>query len=202
MAYCRNCGSELSDANKFCTNCGTPADQAAPAATPPPPVRKSNKGLWIGLAVLVLIVAVACVLVFVVFHDQLFGGEDAADTGPEKAVQTFFTAMENKDADALFSLIDPASYQQDLAMGLTVGQLKNQLAMLVFSSYDSMKFSGLKMETSQRGLRSATVSVTAGQVTIVADGESETLDVVDADVPVELELFRKGGKWYLDFDAM
>ena len=149
-----------------------------------------------------LIIAVACVLVFVVFHDQLFGGEEDAATGPEKAVQTFFSAMENKDADALFSLVDPDSYQGALANGIPLDQVKNQLAMMVFSNYDSMEFSGVKMETTQRGMRSATVSITAGQVTIVTDGTSETLDVMDAGVPVELELFRKGGKWYLDFNAM
>ena len=143
MAFCRNCGTELEDGNKFCTKCGTPVDQAAaPAAAsgadapsaappqtpvappapvaspaaPPPPAPKSNKGLWIALVVAILIIAVACVLVFVVFHDQLFGEEESAATGPEKAVQTFFTAMENKDANALFSLIDPDSYQQELAI--------------------------------------------------------------------------------------
>jgi hypothetical protein len=145
---------------------------------------------------------VACVLVFVVFHDQIFGDDADIASGPERAVQTFFTAMQNKDIDALFSLIDPDSYRQELAMGYTVQDLKSQLAQLIFSDYDSMAFSGLKMETTQRGLREATVSIVAGQVTIVAGGVSETLDVLDADVPLQLELFRKSGNWYLDFESM
>ena len=44
---------------------------------------KDKKGLWIGLAAAVVVIAVACVLVFVVFQDQIFGEA----SGPEQTIQ-------------------------------------------------------------------------------------------------------------------
>ena len=43
----------------------------------------------------VVVVAVACVLVFVVFQDEVFGG-----SGPEKTFENMFDAMEAKDVEA------------------------------------------------------------------------------------------------------
>ena len=59
---------------------GQPYGQPAYA----PPQQGRGKGLWIGLsALIVAVVAVACVLVFVVFHDNIFKDDSTASNPPE-----------------------------------------------------------------------------------------------------------------------
>ena len=84
MAYCANCGNPLTEGQQFCASCGQPAGQGAPGAPPgavPPygagqpygqaawtaPQKRRGMGLWIALASLIVVIAVACILVFVVF---------------------------------------------------------------------------------------------------------------------------------------
>jgi hypothetical protein len=55
-----------------------PYGQPAYAA---PPAKRSRKGLWIGLSSALLVVVIACVLVFVVFRGDIFGGGDGASDG-------------------------------------------------------------------------------------------------------------------------
>ena len=65
---------------------GQPYSQAAYGQPP----RKRNNGLWIGLSAFLLVVVIACVLVFVVFRGDLFGkdgGTVADDTATTVATQ-------------------------------------------------------------------------------------------------------------------
>jgi hypothetical protein len=100
VSFCRTCGKPLGEGERFCANCGQPASQAGAGvppeaqAYPPPtpyapgpaygqpayarPPKRSRKGLWIGLASALLAVVVACVLVFVVFYDDIFKDEGTA----------------------------------------------------------------------------------------------------------------------------
>lgn len=43
MAFCRNCGSEISENSKFCNNCGTSTESGSPSAAPASP-RKRDLG--------------------------------------------------------------------------------------------------------------------------------------------------------------
>lgn len=48
MPYCSNCGSQLKDGTKFCSNCGAPQGQTAPpqqqyVQPPPPPTQTYNQ---------------------------------------------------------------------------------------------------------------------------------------------------------------
>jgi len=75
-----------------------PAYAAPPAYTPMPgqapgqygqppyaaPLKRSRKGLWIGLASGLLVVVIACVLVFVVFRGDIFGGNGTSDASVAK----------------------------------------------------------------------------------------------------------------------
>ena len=49
-----------------------------------PPAKRSRKGLWIGLSSALLVVVIACVLVFVVFRGDIFGGSGGADDSVAK----------------------------------------------------------------------------------------------------------------------
>jgi hypothetical protein len=225
MAYCKKCGNALGDEQQFCPKCGeavegaivpaaaapAPPAPAAPGPVAPPapyaPVAApaqasggSRKGLWIALAALVVAIAVACALVFGVFKDQIFDGGGAA-AGAEKAVQTFLTAMENKDIDKLFEVMDPATYQEVLDLGLPLDSVKTMVAEELFT-YDSMEFSDIKMQTTETGEGEATVAITRGMVTIVENGATESKSVLEADTPTEFILHQTDGKWQIEMDSM
>jgi zinc-ribbon domain len=191
---------------------------AAPAAPPAPPPTyaaypppgqppygppgypaqqpRGRKGLWISLVACVLIVAVACVLVFVVFGDDIFKGGGAAST-PGQTVSKVLKAMESKDIDAMFSLMDQKTLGAAMG-GMSVDDAKQALKSAKMD-YQSVKFSGIKMKTETTSGTTATVTITEGTVTIIdSTGQETTEDVRDADEPVNFELTKVGGKWYLN----
>jgi hypothetical protein len=228
QAFCPSCGQPVGAAAVAQTAPGAPPmaqaaaptpppapppyQQAPPAYTPPPaygpppgyppggyqPPRKSRMGLWIGLGALIIVIVVACVLVFAVFKDQIFGG---GASGPEQAVQKFLTVMEKKDVDGFFDLIDPASLEEFTSMGMSLDAIKPLLASEMFS-YDSIKFNNVKMETEDNGDGTATVRIVEGSVTIVEDGDTTTEDVQESGEPVEFEVLKQDGKWYINPETM
>ena len=157
--------------------------------------RRSRKGLLIGLAAVVVVAAIACVLVFVVF-----AGGDAAAT-PEQTVKRLFTAMEDKDADAVLKLMDPQMIKT-LPTGDDLNAFKEQLSQNMFD-YESVKFSGLKMSTEMTGDTTATVTVTGGKATATdSSGQTKVEDVTEAGAPVSVDLIKQGGSWYLDSSSL
>lgn len=154
--------------------------------------RKSKKGLWMGLAAALVVIAVAAILIFVVFWGQLSGGG-----GPEQTVQKLFSAMENKDVDAFIDVMAPGALD-DLMGGVTIDEdVKATLAAELFT-YKSMKFEDVTMNSEIDGDQ-ATVTITGGSLTTVDEnGDSTTEDVLDSDTPGEVGLVRVDGKWYLD----
>ena len=196
---------------------------AAPAAPPPPPPTyaaypppgqppygappgypapqpRGRKGLWISLAACVLVVAVACVLVFVVFWGDITGGGGAA-SAPEKTVSKLLKAMESKDVDAMFSLMEEKALTDALG-GITVDAAKAMLKSVMFD-YQSVKFSGIKLETENTSATTATVTITEGTVTIKDnDGTESSEDVTEATEPVNFDLMKINGKWYLDPNSL
>jgi len=187
--------------------------QAPPVYNPPPAYgqapgyppgayqapRKSRKALWIGLAALLLAVVVACILVFVVFWDQIKDGGGAA-TGPEKAVEKLLNAMESKDIDGFFDAMAPGAFDEMTQMGLSLDDIKAMFADEVFT-YESIEFSGVKMETEDAGDGTATVNIVAGTVSLTEDGETKKEDVRDSDAPVEFQCVEVDGEWYIGPDT-
>jgi hypothetical protein len=160
---------------------------------------KDRKGLWIGLAAAVVVIAVACVLVFVVFQDQIFGGTSE----PEQTIEDMFTAMENKDLDSFFALMDPQGLEQLESRGLmTEADLKTLLGEQL-TGYESIKFENVEMETeiSQDG-QNAVVTVVRGTLTMVAEGETTVENAEDTGEPQEYYLVNRDGKWYMDIMSM
>ncbi len=144
------------------------------------------------------------------------GGGNQADSGsggsgtstsrsdPEKVVGAYFQAMKDKDSRLLISTFSPSSVAQ-LESQLAeagYGSLETFFEEFFFSSYQSIDFQGLKLETSEKG-DTATVKVLEGKAVIVdEDGQTTVEDVLDADIPVEIPMVREGGRWYIDFMGM
>jgi hypothetical protein len=143
------------------------------------------------------VIAVACVLVFVVFQDDIFGGS----AGPEQTLQEMFDAMEAKDVDAFMAIMDPQGLQGVEALGMSVADFKALLQEQM--TYDSMKFEGVKLETTMADDgQTATVAIVEGKLTTVENGESTTEDVKDASEPQTYQMVLRDGKWYLDISGM
>ena len=158
-----------------------------------PPRRRSLKWLWIGLAALVVVAAIVCVLVFVVFDGDRGGGASE----PEKVVTKLLNAMEKGDIDTVFDVMDPEMLGLEFGKEF-LGLAKEAFRQEMFSE-GWVKFSDIEMKTEQTGEDTATVRIVAGKVTMTdEDGTSETEDVKDADEPVEFYTVKRNGKWYLD----
>mgnify|MGYP000859082761 FL=1 len=173
---------------------GTPYAQAPYGE---PPRRRSLKWLWIGLAALAVIAAIVCVLVFVVFDGD--GGGGASE--PEKVVTRLLDAMEDGDIDTVFDVMDPEMLGSEFGDEF-LDMAKEAMRQEMFSE-GSIEFSGIKMETEETGEDTATVRIVDGKVTMTdEDGESETEAVSEAEEPVEFNMVRREGKWYLDPTSM
>ena len=108
MPFCRNCGNEINDADRFCLKCGSPIVEAAdigPEITrattmpSPEPHEKKNKGLII--AVICLGIAVVAVLAFLATWFFIKPRRDVV-----KAADTFAQALVKQDAGKIIKLTD------------------------------------------------------------------------------------------------
>jgi hypothetical protein len=165
---------------------------------------------WIAGAVAVAVIAIVCVLVFVVFAGE--DGKQASDTtttlsaaattettgeaaattdttapavtttaptvpptstspttavdtsGPEQVVMQLFDALETLDIDALLGLMDPRIVGV-LPEGEAMDAFKAALSAQI-ESLGSMEFSGIELSTEMTSDTTATVTVTAGTVTV------------------------------------
>ena len=170
-----------------------PAPYGVPGYAPQQP--RSRKGLWISLVAGVLVVAIACALVFVVFWGDIKGG-GAAST-PEKTVSRLLMAMQDKDLDTIFALMDQKALSD--AMGGMSMEATKQTLRSVMMDYQSVKFSGIKTSTKSTGETTATVTITEGTVTIKDNaGKVTSEDVKTATEPVTFDLTKIDDKWYLD----
>ncbi|OFW61640.1 MAG: hypothetical protein A2133_04655 [Actinobacteria bacterium RBG_16_64_13] len=107
QTFCTNCGQPVGQAAAP-QGAVPPPPSLAPPAPPAPPAPyapyspgqpyaqgmypaqqpRKGKGLWITLASALLVVVVACVLVFVVFRDDIFNGDSASGPNGTVAGQT------------------------------------------------------------------------------------------------------------------
>jgi hypothetical protein len=159
----------------------------------------SKKTLWISLAALVVVIAVVCVLVFVVFHNQVFGGA----SGPEQKVQEAITALEDQDIDALYALIDPQGiFYLENTQAIAAGALKEALGAALLG-FDSVEYKDVKMKTvMESDGQKATVTLVGGQVTTASDGQPTVEDLKTTTDPQAFYLILRDGTWYLDIVRM
>jgi hypothetical protein len=220
MAYCRKCGSELDLNSEFCSACGNPVASNAPPAPgpqqpeapppvayaqpggyPPPPSKgKGGKIALVSILVLLLIAAaVVLVLGFAVGPKWFVSSDNGSGaSGPEKTVNTLLKAMENKDVSGFLSTISPTS-KKDLENSIGGFSLESIIGDYVFN-YQSMKFSGVKLDTQIDG-DNATVTVTKGTVTIVDENGDKTMeDIQDSPEVAKFVLTKENGSWYIVWD--
>jgi hypothetical protein len=122
----------------------------------------------------------------------------APDTsGPEQVVMELFDALENLDIDALLGLMDPRIVGA-LPEGEAMDAFKAALSAQI-ESLGSMEFSGIELSTEMTSDTTATVTVTAGTVTVRdAEGQVTSEDVSEASSPVTISLIKVDGKWYVE----
>lgn len=224
MPFCAHCGKPYEGSPKFCAHCGralaappsqtpssqTPSSQTAPSYPAPVPApgypaqpaaapsarKRDLKWLWIGLTAFIVVVAAVLIPVLLLTGGEDGGGAPAA-TAPEKAVARFLSALENKDIDTVFKMIDP-KMMDTLAGGMDLEAVKEMLKATLFP-YAKIKFEGVKMSTQMKGENAAAVTIVDGSVTLTfPDGRTESEDVTEAAEPVTIDLIKVGGKWYLE----
>lgn len=114
----------------------------------------------------------------------------------EKVVLEVFAAPENQDIDALLAFMDPTLLgvlPAGEALDAAKAAIKAEMVAL-----GTMKFSGIEMKTEMTGPTTATVTLTAGVVTVTdANGQTTSEDVKDATSPVTVELVKQNGQWYM-----
>ena len=121
----------------------------------------------------------------------------AADvTSVEKAVRAAFAALENQDIDALLGVMDPAILgllPAGEALDAAKAAIKAEMAAM-----GTMKFSGVEMKTEMTSPTTATVTLTAGIVTVTdANGQVTSEDVKDSTSPVTIDMVLQNGQWYM-----
>ena len=147
-------------------------------------------------------VVVALLLVPILF--SIVGCDQT--TGPEKTVQRFLTAMENKDIDDMLEIFG-SEFQtyvavQAEAIGMEIEDVKTMLTGEFFP-YDSMEFTGVEMMTTELEDGKAKVTITAGSYTLTADGDTVTRDVSEeSDVTPYFYLYEADGAWVIDYTLL
>lgn len=182
---------------------GPPVGPPVGPAYQPPKSGGGGKVVLFGLLGL-LVIGIIVVLVLGFAGPKWFVSDSGGGSnGPEQTVNTFFKAMENKDSKLLLSTFSPSSMQAlEDQMGSYYTDLESLFSEMMFSTYESMKFEGLKFKTTITG-DTATVKVVEGKATIVdSDGAKTTEDVKNSDAPADLQLIKENGKWYIDYENM
>lgn len=181
-----------------------------PQSEPPAsPSRPSRKGVWIGIAAAIVVIAAVCGLVFGISGGDTSGaGSDISSgvtssgggdiaSGPEGAVRQLMVAIESKDVDTVFDLLDPQSMSM-LLDGQSEALVKQMLKAVLFGQ-KSITLSNVELRTKQTSDTTATVTIIAGKVTVShASGEKETYDVSDLPEPPAITLVKRGGSWLVD----
>jgi hypothetical protein len=217
-SFCAACGTPVGGSQPTPPGPQQPAVPTAPYAQPGgysrPPKGKGGKIALITILALIIIgAAVVLVLGFAAGPKWFVSSNDsnansntstnnnnATAGGPEKTVDAFLRAMENKDANALIATLSPSSLSSlQSQMGGSTEPLATALGDYLFT-YQSMKFSGVEYSTQVTG-DTATVTVVEGTVTTVDEnGERTAEDVRNSEEPVNFVLSNEKGSWYIDFD--
>ncbi len=228
--FCGSCGAPVAGAEAAPAQAAPPPPPPSAAAPPPPPAagspaygppaapagpafqppKSGGGGAKIAIFVLIGLLVIGAVVGVVLW--LTLGGDDdnggsggggSATSGPEKVVDTFLKAMEEKDAEMLLGTFAPSALEElEDEMGGYYGDLEELFGDILFSSYESMEFNGVKYDTEIDG-DTATVKIVAGSVTIVDEyGDKSTEDIEDSETSTELELVKEDGNWYIDPNSM
>jgi hypothetical protein len=212
MAFCQDCGGPLDAGQKFCPNCGATAEGSDPTPDPaavygrltyrgievPPRAKERGKGLWVALAALVVLIAIACILVFVVFKDDVFG-LGPGDT-PEKTADALLKTVGRGKVENVFDFLEPYELQAQLG-GLPVKAAK-EMMKAAMPSQPKAKYKGVRMQTTYEDSTHAFVRLVGGTMTVKQGGVNLKQDLGMLQGPDGLRMVKSNGKWYLDLEWM
>ncbi len=120
--------------------------------------------------------------------------------GAEQVVLQVFAALENQDVDALLAVMDPTilgALPAGEALDAAKAAIKESIAAM-----GKMKFSGIEMTTEMTSPTTATVTLTAGSVTVTdANGQTTSEDIKESSSPVTVDLVKRDGQWYMSSSA-
>ena len=103
--FCTSCGAELAAGEQFCGKCGTQAAGTSPAAP--------KKKLWIGIAAVIVVLALAVTGAFLLFGGNSVSGAETA----QEAVENYCRALNCGDLPGALAAagVDYDAYMKDSA---------------------------------------------------------------------------------------
>ena len=168
----------------------------APGYVPGPPPRKNKGILIVGVlgGILVLAAIVVLVLWLTMWRDGAAGG-----TGdPIELAEKYITAMEQGDIDSYLDCFEGDVFASDPLLEEMGMDMKELLEM----SFEMMEisFEGYALELEYERGDEARVVTTEGTVVMSVMGFDQEFDL--AEDPMEFEMIKEGGRWYLTRDPM
>jgi hypothetical protein len=213
---CANCGSPVKEGAAFCTKCGAaqaaPVEGAAaapgagvpgapmPAAAPMAPAKRSKAPMIIGIVggALVLCAIAVLVLWLAVWRDG--GGGAAGSDDPIGLAEKYIQSLEKGDIDSYMECFEGDFFVDEMKnnpfleeMGLTEDDIKEYAEMAFEMMEVDFKEYALELESETKD--KATVVTTSGTVVVSVFGMEEEVDL--ADDPLEFNMVKKDGRWYL-----
>ncbi len=168
------------------------------AGYPPlPQSRRGKTGLIVGI--LGGVVVVAGIVLLILFLTVFKGGGGGGTNEPTALVNKYMDSLQNKNATAYMDCFqedffsNAGSFMEDLNMD------PKKMVELALSFAD-FKFSGVQLEVQSQTADSATVVTTAGKATASVMGFDTDTDL--ANEPLEFDMIKEGGRWYLTNDPM
>lgn len=123
MKYCHNCGTQLTDGDVFCTNCGTKTESLVAASanesalTPASPMQNAATGYGFEYSVnstpknkntpLIVAIAIAAFVIIAVCAVFVFGALSGSHNSPEKVMEAVEDAYNSQNVDAFCELVCP-----------------------------------------------------------------------------------------------
>lgn len=146
------------------------------------------------------VVVVAGIILLILFLTVFRGGGVGGGTNePTALVDKYMAALHGKNATAYMDC-----YQKDYFSGagsfMGNANMDPKKMVELALSYTDFTFSGVQLEVQSQTADSATVVTTSGKVNASLMGFNTDSDL--ADNPLEFDMIKDGGRWYLTNDPM
>ena len=192
--FCGKCGTDNPNDNQFCYSCGAPLLGA-------PKKEKGSKALVITIvSLLVLILAVAAVLVFVVIKP--FKSKET----PKSLVEKYMTSLKNGDAKGMKDCFLPEFYDyQDLSSihKNMVNEINKGFDYeFDYTLDDYEKLTGSEFEEFKKEAPNY-INIKSSKIQEYGKIEAEVRDnLSDSPTSLEFSIIKYDGKYYLAIDPM
>ncbi len=215
--FCSQCGKDIPEDSEFCRFCGKPniaAGAKAQPTQPQPPVQPFGSGQgtapmpliapgmggpakprkrWVlPVAILVALVVAAGVTLGLVFGLK---GSASAASGPERTVNSFFTAVGQGDVDGII-----ATFSRDFVKELRDAygsSYKGSVDDFFFMGTSDTQFSDLRFQTDITG-DTALVKVVGGSLTYKDENGKKVTEQVTSGDGMSFDLVKVGNDWFIE----